>query len=223
MAELICIIPARAGSKGLINKNIQNLGDRPLIFYTIDAIIESGLCENKNILVSTDSIEYKNLIECNRDVSVLIRDEKLAEDDTPTSAVLLDMLRKYDDTTEFMLCQPTSPLRTSKNIQEAYALFLEDKTRPVVSITKSAKPYELFTELGDNNKLLDIIGCDKNYRRQDKKDMYYPNGAIYISTKKQYIQDVSFFTQNTAGYIMSKKESIDIDDKYDLIEASAYL
>ncbi len=211
---MICIIPARAGSKGLANKNMQFLANKPMIYHTIDAAIQSGIFEQ--IYVSTDSQLYKEIIESERNVKVLLRDASLATDTTPTLPVILSILAPLPDETEFMLCQPTSPLRTHIHILEAYELFEQTKN-PVVSVCKADKPVSLFTQLDEGNKLSGLVGVDKNYRRQNAEPMYYPNGAIYISTKQNYVENESFFTQETVAYIMDKKSSMDVDDKCDFI------
>lgn len=213
----ICIIPARSGSKGLKNKNMLFLAGKPLILHTIDAAIESGIFRDEDIYVSTESIEYKKAIEQLRPVKVLLRNEELASDVSTTFEVLEDFLRKFPDETEFMLCQPTSPLRSSKTIKDAYKIFNIRECDHLVSFSESDKSLRLFSTIDENGCAKDVIGIDRGYRRQKQENYYYPNGALYISQKNKYLKDKSFFTDNTFAYVMSKQESIDIDDKYDFI------
>ncbi|OOB79971.1 MAG: hypothetical protein BEN18_02260 [Epulopiscium sp. Nuni2H_MBin001] len=212
---MICIIPARAGSKGLKNKNMQFLANKPMIYHTIDAAIASGIFDG--IFVSTDSIQYRDIIESERNVVVIMRDASLAQDTTPTFPVIAQILELVPDNTPFMLCQPTSPLRNANHIKEAYEMYKQTNA-PIVSVCKSDKSPALFTTLDADNKLSGLVGVDKNYRRQDAQAMYYPNGAIYISTKRDYLLNKSFFTPQTTAYIMDKKSSLDIDDKDDFTQ-----
>ncbi|MBC8578966.1 cytidylyltransferase domain-containing protein [Zhenhengia yiwuensis] len=213
----ICIIPARAGSKGLKNKNMLFLAGKPLILHTIDAAIESGVFRTEDIYVSTDSIEYKEVIEELRSIKVLLRKEELASDTATTFEVLEDFLKEFPDETEFMLCQPTSPLRSHETIKDAYHIFNERKCDHLVSFSESDKSLRLFSTIDENGCAKDVVGIDKGYRRQKQEKHYYPNGALYITTKKKYLEDKSFFTENTFAYVMSKQESVDVDDKYDFI------
>ena len=215
----ICIIPARSGSKGLINKNILFLSEKPLIFHTIDAVINSGIFRREDIYVSTDSLEYKKIIEKERKIKVLIRKEELASDSATTYDMLIDFLSNFNGDINFMLCQPTSPLRTDINIIEAYDKFINNDCDNVVSFCKADKSLKLFSSIDKYGVPRNIIGIDKGYRRQEEEEKYYPNGAIFISSKNKYIQNKSFFTEKTIAYIMNKYDSIDIDDKYDFVNA----
>lgn len=215
----ICIIPVRSGSKGLKDKNMLFLSGKPLIFHTIDAVIDSGIFRNEDIYVSTDSIEYKKIIEDYRPIKVLLRNKDLASDKATTFDVLEDFLKDFEENTEFMLCQATSPLRSGKSILKAYKMFSENKCDNLVSFSESDKSLNLFSSIDENGCPSDIIGIDRGYRRQAERKHFYPNGAIYISNKSNYLEYKSFFTEKTLAYVMDKSESIDIDDKYDFTDA----
>ena len=213
----ICIIPARSGSKGLKNKNMLFLSGKPLIFHTIDAVINSGIFRNEDIYVSTDSLEYKEIIENSRPIKVLLRSEKLASDIATTFEVLEDFLNDLPDDTSFMLCQPTSPLRSSETVLDAYNTFIKSDCDNLVSFSEADKSIKLFSSIDENGCPNEVIGIDRGYRRQAEKKQYYPNGAIFISKKYNYLNSKSFFTERTFAYVMNKNESVDVDDKYDFI------
>lgn len=213
----ICIIPARAGSKGLKNKNMLFLSGKPLIFHTIDSVINSGVFRSEDIYVSTDSLEYKNIIESCRPIKVLIRSQELASDTATTYDMLEDFLRDFSDDTDFILCQPTSPLRSSDTILDAYETFIKNDCDNLVSFSKSDKSLKLFSSIDEKGCPNDVIGIDKGYRRQVEEKKFYPNGAIFISKKRSYLENKSFFTERTFAYVMNKNDSVDIDDKYDFI------
>ena len=118
-----------------------------------------------------------------------------------------------------MLCQATSPLRSGKSILKAYKMFSENKCDNLVSFSESDKSLNLFSSIDENGCPSDIIGIDRGYRRQAERKHFYPNGAIYISNKSNYLEYKSFFTEKTLAYVMDKSESIDIDDKYDFTDA----
>lgn len=213
----ICIIPARSGSKGLRNKNMLFLAGKPLILHTIDAAIESGVFRNEDIYVSTDSIEYKEIIEELRPIKVILRREELASDTATTFDMLEDFLKDFPDEIEFMLCQPTSPLRSGITIKNAYETYQSKKCSHLVSFSESDKSLRLFSTIDENGCAKDVIGIDRGYRRQKQEKHYYPNGALFMSRKNVYVENKSFFTEETFAYVMNKQESIDVDDKYDFI------
>ena len=116
----IAIIPARAGSKGLPNKNILMLGDKPLIGYTIEAALKSKKFDR--VIVSTDSLEYKYIAE-KFGAEVLMRAPELANDTAGSFVVIEDVLKRIESVEYFVLLQVTSPFRNYKHIKESVDLF----------------------------------------------------------------------------------------------------
>ncbi len=213
--ENIFIIPIRSGSKGLPNKNMLNNSGKPLVMHTVDELRTEF--PNDNIFISTDSQEYKIILE-KLDVNVIMRDNSISGDGSPTSAVILDFISKIpQEDFNLILCQATSPKRTGQNVKSAIAL-LDKNTGSVVSVTKSEKSRKLLSEIDENDFISDLFGIDKGYTRQNENEYYYPNGAIFVITKKKYLQEKSFFLKNTKPYIMSEDVSVDIDGIKDYLE-----
>ncbi|RAU36889.1 GDSL-type esterase/lipase family protein [Enterobacter sp. ECC-175] len=212
MVNRIAIIPARSGSKGLKNKNILMLGNKPLIAYTIEAALVSQ-CFSK-VIVSTDSLEYKNIAE-QYGAQVVMRSKELASDTASSFMVVEDVLKQFKRCDYFVLLQPTSPFRDARHIQESIDLFeASDNTNFLVSVTESSKSSELVKPLDASLKLTNFSFDFSNYRRQDAKE-YSPNGAIFIGKKDEYLHKKHFFGADSVAYIMSKADSIDIDDRLD--------
>lgn len=211
----IAIIPARSGSKGLPNKNILMLLDKPLIAYTIEAAIKSN--EFQRVIVSTDSLEYKEISE-KYGAEVILRDDYLSNDKATSFMVIEDVLKKIkiESLDYFMLLQPTSPFRDEKHIVDSIKEF-EKKYSSLdflVSMTESSKSADLIKRI-ENDKTLKNYDLDySNYRRQDGKE-YYPNGAIFIGKVNKYQEKKHFFGEKTLAYFMNKEDSIDIDDRLD--------
>lgn len=211
----IAIIPARSGSKGLPNKNILMLLDKPLIAYTIEAAIKSN--EFQRVIVSTDSLEYKEISE-KYGAEVILRDEYLSNDKATSFMVIEDVLKKIkiESLDYFMLLQPTSPFRDEKHIIDSIKDFEKEYSSLdfLVSMTESSKSADLIKRIG-NDKTLKNYDLDySNYRRQDGKE-YYPNGAIFIGKIERYLEKKHFFGEKTLAYFMNKEDSIDIDDRLD--------
>lgn len=211
----IAIIPARSGSKGLPNKNILMLLDKPLIAYTIEAAIKSN--EFQRVIVSTDSLEYKEISE-KYGAEVILRDDYLSNDKATSFMVIEDILKKItiENLDYFMLLQPTSPFRDEKHIIDSIKEFEKEYSSLdfLVSMTESSKSADLIKRIG-NDKTLKNYDLDySNYRRQDGKE-YYPNGAIFIGKVDKYLEKKHFFGEKTLAYFMNKEDSIDIDDRLD--------
>lgn len=210
----IAIIPARSGSKGLPNKNILMLGNKPLIAYTIEAALKSN--EFERVIVSTDSLEYKYIAE-KFGAEVFMRSEELSNDKASSFVVIEDVLNKIGTTIDyFVLLQVTSPFRNENHIKESIKLFEDgiDKNDFLVSMQKSDKSSSLIKPIYDNGTLEEYNIDYSNYSRQ-KYDEYYPNGAIFIGKVKEYLEQKHFFGKRSKAYFMNKEDSIDIDDSLD--------
>lgn len=210
----IAIIPARSGSKGLPNKNILMLGNKPLIAYTIEAALKSG--EFERVIVSTDSLEYKYIAE-KFGAEVFMRSEELSNDKASSFVVIEDVLNKIETTIDyFVLLQVTSPFRNENHIKESIEVFENSISEYdfLVSMQKSDKSSSLIKPIYDSGTLEEYNIDYSNYSRQ-KYDEYHPNGAIYIGKIKEYLEQKHFFGKRSKAYFMNKEDSVDIDDSLD--------
>lgn len=219
----IAIIPARSGSKGLKDKNIIDLCGKPLIAYSIEAALETGLFNH--VIVSTDSEHYAEIAQ-HYGAEVMMRGEALSNDKATTFMVLEDILknRLQESIDYFVLLQPTSPLRTSKHITEAIEKF-ESKIENfdfLVSMKEAEHAKVLVNPIDDDESLKYFDTDFSNYRRQGYKD-YSPNGAIFIAKPDSYLEQKHFFGAKALSYIMSAEDSVDIDGALDLVVANAIM
>ena len=210
----IAIIPARSGSKGLPNKNILMLGNKPLIAYTIEAALKSK--EFERVVVSTDSLEYKYIAE-KFGAEVFMRSEELSNDKASSFVVIEDVLKKIETTIDyFVLLQVTSPFRNENHIKESIKVFENgiDTYDFLVSMQKSDKSSSLIKPIYNSGTLEEYNIDYSNYSRQ-KYDEYHPNGAIFIGKVKEYLEQKHFFGKRSKAYFMNKEDSVDIDDSFD--------
>lgn len=211
------LIPARGGSKGLPQKNILNLAGRPMIYYTLDAAIDS-MDSDDELCVSTDNDEIIKTVEKYGLKVKFKRPDELASDTASTEDVLDHTLKWYESRGVFfdiiILLQVTSPLRNSVHIKKALNLF-DKEIDLIVSVreTDSNPYYVLFEE--NKNGFLEKSKKGNFTRRQDCPIVYELNGAIYIynslSLKNKKISEF----KRVKKYIMNKRDSIDIDNKID--------
>lgn len=210
----IAIIPARSGSKGLKDKNIIDLCGKPLIEYSIEAALKAGCFDR--VIVSTDSEKYGK-IAISAGAEVMYRGEELSNDKATTYDVLKDLLSRVDCNIDyFVLLQPTSPLRNAEHVLEAIRKFEDNFERFDFLVSmKDADHAKVLVNPIDDDESLKYFDTDfANYRRQAFKD-YCPNGAIFIGKPDKYIQKGHFFGEKSLSYIMSKYDSVDIDDEID--------
>ena len=132
----LAVITARSGSKGIKNKNIRQLNGKPLIAYTIESALQSHYIDE--VMVSTDSDVYADIAKKFGAVVPFLRSNRNSEDMSKSVDVLLEVLDEYEKREKYfdniVMLQPTSPLRTYKNLNEAFDLFYEKNADSVVSV-----------------------------------------------------------------------------------------
>lgn len=223
--KFLAIIPARSGSKGIKNKNIKLLNNKPLMSYTIEAAKESEVFDD--IIVSTDSEEYKIIAQQYGAKVPFLRDISLSGDFSKTEDVIVDTIinlekigKKYD---YFVLLQPTSPLRNFKHIKEAIDLMLDEKLNSVISVCEVDHPLQICNTLKENKSMYNFISKKNDTLRQEMQNNYRINGAIYIMNVNEYLKSRNFYGEKSKAYIMEKKYSVDIDDEIDFLLAEAIM
>lgn len=213
--KVLAIIPARAGSKRLKNKNILELNGKPLIGWTIDAALNSQYVDD--IFVSTDD---ESIAEYAINCGVLVpelRPEYLASDNATTESVIRYILDKYRNMADIIiLLQPTSPLRTQEHINAALELFLNKKATSVVSVCKSEHSPLWANTLPNDFSMNNFITVESKKRSQDLDTFYRLNGAIYIYDIDLILGTNSLeYNETTFAYLMDSVSSIDIDTQSD--------
>ncbi len=222
--EIIAVIPARGGSKGVLKKNIRLLADKPLIHYTIHAAQHSRYIDH--VIVSTDDDEITN-VALKDGAQVIKRPPEIAGDDASTIEAVFHVLSQYKgrglEPKLVVLLQPTSPFRTSFDIDAALDIFLQNDCDSVVSLVETTHPpyWNMVLEGSYLKPLFNQEYLTK--RRQDLPKTYLPNGAIYIASAETLKQTHSFYTPKTKPYIMPAERSLDIDSEFDLLFAEVLM
>ncbi len=220
MARILALITARGGSKGIPRKNLASLAGKPLIAWTLEAA--AGATTLDRTIVSTDDDEIANVC---RDWGMevpFLRPANLSQDDSPHVAVVLhalDWLASNDsyEPDYVMLLQPTSPLRTSRDIDEVVQLALRTDAPAVVSVTQAAQHPYLMRQLMDDGSMKAFVACDLEYsRRQAMPAAYALNGAIYLCKRDVFLSARIFEPKGTIGYVMEPQRSLDVDTPFDL-------
>lgn len=219
---MIAIITARGGSKGLHGKNILPFCGKPLIAHTIEAAKNSVSIDR--VIVSTDDDEIADVARKFGAEVPFMRPAELATDCASSRDVIIHALNFLEEREEgmdsFCLLQPTSPLRTSKDIDGAFSIFKEKSADSVVSVTPYEHPIQWAVKVQDDGCL--IPRETKGFgRRQDIIEYSRPNGAIYIFRTSFFKNSSGYFSADSYGYIMPFERSVDIDTKMDFVVAEA--
>tara|TARA_B100001063_G_scaffold246984_1_gene289067 strand:- start:545 stop:1240 length:696 start_codon:yes stop_codon:yes gene_type:complete len=213
--KITALIPARSGSKGIINKNISNLNNHPLIYWTIKSAMESKYI-NK-VVVSTDSNKIAKISKKIGATVPGIRPKKLSKDNSTTESVIDHYLNYWSEMDDIIiLLQPTSPIRNKKTIDDAIKKFIVCKYDSLLSISKVKNNF--FWKIKRNTSI-PLYNINKRLRRQDMNDssfVYYENGSIYIFEASKFLKFNNRLFGKIGSIVLDKYESIDIDDKDDL-------
>lgn len=192
----LAIIPARGGSKGLPGKNIRLLNGKPLIVWSIEAAKKSTRIDR--FLVSTDSEEIASIAKANS-CEVIMRSPELASDEATTIAVIEDIATKIPEALNFIVLQPTSPLRSKDLIDNCLKEYLSN------NYTNLATGFWCkYKEFGSHN----------NLRRQDYKGFFYDDGNVYVLSRS-IVEQGKWFGDRICRFENSKIQNFEIDDEID--------
>lgn len=226
--HVLGLITARGGSKGIPHKNLAPCGGRPLLAWTCAAALGAH-CLTRTI-ISTDDPDLAALATREGVEAPFLRPAPLATDTAKSIDVARHAIGALAEqgwhTDVLVLLQPTSPLRTSRHIDEAFAL-LADGVEAVVSVIEvphQFKPWVVMTREGDYLRDYEIreLPFDK-FRRQGQPILYARNGPAVVVTRAATIAAGSFYGERCVPYPMPVKASIDIDDRDDLALADQWL
>lgn len=210
----IAIIPARSGSKGLKDKNIKILNNKPLIAYSIEAAIKTGLFDV--VMLSTDSEQYASVAKEYGAEVPFLRSEITSGDSAGSFDVVREVLSMYAETGKrfesICLLQPTSPLRDCADIENAYRLLEKKKANAVTSVCE-VDHSPLWTMTLDETLSLSEFrkNASSSIQRQKLANYYRLNGAIYIRKIEYTDKGILLLDNDEVAYIMEKNKSIDID------------
>jgi CMP-N,N'-diacetyllegionaminic acid synthase len=213
---MLAIIPARKGSKGLKNKNLKILFGKPLICWTIEALLNSK--KISKVIVSTNDARVVKACKRYNIMVPVLRPEYLSQDDSLAIDVYKYEMNIYNENknkkvNDFLVALPTSPLRTYNDINKAINKYQIKKPESLISCTKLSHPSNWALRL-KKNMYIDYKKISKynKLNRQSFVEEYVPNGAIYILKLSNLIKYKSYYTPKTLAYIMPKEFSVDIDD-----------
>jgi CMP-N-acetylneuraminic acid synthetase len=221
------VIPARAGSKAIQDKNLVDLGGQPLIAWTIAAALEAAQAyEGSRVYVTSEDRKILDIAESCGAVPHL-RPAHLADDQASMLGVLRDFFRTHEDASEIVLLFPTSPFRTAATIKNAIAVFESGPRDAAYDSLMSVhafngRPYGGVMIV--NGKMEYAENAEAFYRKQDTPKLYHATGAIFIVRRDAVDKlNTQLFNKDTVPYETYGIESLDIDAPFDLEVARAWV
>lgn len=215
-------VPARSGSKRLPNKNIKELGGKPLVLWTLEACMNSP--EVDEVVFSTDSKEYWELAKNHFNSDKLTLDDRTHEE-AGDKVKIFDYLKNSavkifgDRKGKFLMALPTMPLRNAQHVKEALELSSRSGKAVFSAVEYDFAVSFAFTKKDDQSwepVFPDSPMITGNTRSQDQITAYHPNGAIYIRDIEDLKnENLKTIYQDGLAYIMDRKESVDIDTMED--------
>lgn len=219
--KIIAIIPARGGSKGVPGKNKKFVDGKPLISYSIDAALQSKLLSQ--IWVSSDDKEVLQLAGNFPGIQLHEREEIIAGDNSPVSDTVHAII-KQSGCDAIMLLQPTAPIRTSENIDEAIRLLeANNDINSVISVVAMNDIHPARMYWKHDGQLKSILPEFETVRRQDIPPAYYRNGSIYLVRREAFEQQHSMMVKPSLPYEMPLNWLLNIDEPRDMIIAEALI
>ena len=203
-AQRLAVIPARGGSKGIPNKNIVTIREKPLIAWSIEAALASTSIDRA--IVSTDSDEIAAVAR-EFGAEVLSRPAELATDEATTIAVIRHVAACIEDAQVLVVLQPTSPLRAPGLIDECVQIF---ETGGYDNLATGF--YCKYREFGSHN----------NERRQDYQGFFSDDGNVYVLARK-LVEQGRWYGNNIARHVIPRPMNYEIDDAVDLVVLDALL
>ncbi|TGN39925.1 acylneuraminate cytidylyltransferase family protein [Marinobacter confluentis] len=224
----LAVIPARGGSKRLPGKNIMPLAGKPLIQWTIDAALESGVFDR--VCVSTDCETIASVARAGGADVPFLRPDALASDTATTASALAHFIQMLEQAeacsfSHVCLLQPTSPLRTAEDIREAENLLMADNLDAVVSVCELEHPIQWCNRLGPDGSMKGFVTPAANRRSQDQEPFYRLNGAIYFCRTSVALKLETLYSEDvrSRAWVMDQAHSVDIDTALDFAIAEAVI
>jgi CMP-N,N'-diacetyllegionaminic acid synthase len=214
--RVLGLVPARGGSKRLPGKNIRPLCGKPLLAWTVEAALGSSLLDR--VVLSSDDEEIIGVAAQYGCEVPFRRPAHLADDSTPGVEPVLHALDQLDGFDYVVMLQPTSPLRTAEDIDNAVLQCVSRGAPSCVSVVPVAKPQWMF--MLDEETHLQPISAEG---RESTGTVFLLNGAVYVAHVSMLRQTRLLVGQGTVGYVMPPHRSIDVDTEYDLRVAESLM
>lgn len=215
--ESLALIPARSGSRRIPGKNIKHFGGKPIIAYTIEAALASGVFEQ--VMVSTDDPEIASIALSYGARVPFLRSLENSGDQAHLANVIIEVLENYRQAgmpfSAFCCLLATAPFLTPETIRTAKNLLMSSNANMVVTVSKFAYPIQRALKIQTDGKASMYWPENYNKRSQDLEPSYHDAGQLYFGLSEKFFSQPQFFTDNTRALVLPEHMVQDIDTPED--------
>jgi CMP-N-acetylneuraminic acid synthetase len=228
VTDVLAVIPARSGSKGIRRKNVRDLDGKPLLAHQVENAVEADGVDRT--IVSTDDEDFADVARKYGAEVPFTRPDDIATDDIPVIAVY-EHAREYfaarnDEPTYLVGLQPTCPFTMPKQVELAVEKARRTACDSVVTVSKVTEthPYRSYTLSGDRLKPFEDVTVYEPLQRQDRPEAYGLTGAVFVrhnNVLRAWDGEDFALGEDTRAVVQTEAESVDIDTPFDLEVARA--
>ena len=212
--KVLAVIPARGGSKGLPGKNIKHANGKPLIWFSHDSALKSHFIDD--VILSSDSSEIIDAAKVFGLHAPFKRPDHLATDTADSISVMLHAWTHYPDYKYVVLLQPTSPLRTSQDIDACFHKMNKCDAPACITVVQAKQHPAWMVSIKSDEKIRSVLDPSTiSTRRQDLNEAYILNGAVYVAEFSWLAHSKSFLNKDVVASVMPPERSLDIDSEFD--------
>lgn len=213
----LAMIPARGGSKRIPGKNIRSFLGKPIIGYSIQAAIDSGLFDE--VMVSTDDDEIKNIALSLGAKVPFLRSNENSDDHATTASVIKEVIQQYEvvgRTFDYTCCiYPTAPFVNAEVLVRAYSKLTMEKLQAVFPVMRYSYPIQRALKLSKEGRVDMFYPEFLTSRSQDLEPSYHDAGQFYFFNTEDFLTKGKLFTPDSGGIVISELEGHDIDNEDD--------
>jgi len=222
MKDVLCIIPARKNSKGIRNKNIRKIGNKPLVYYSIDFAKKLNFIDK--IIFSTDSKKYMSIASKFYNFDKKLRPSRLAKNNSKSvDMAIYEILRQKVKYKYLLLLQPTSPFRKVEDFKKAYKFLKSNNYDTIITVKKVKEHPILMHKIKNKNLFPYLKQKQKLFNRQEYPSLYYRAGSMYFTRIDTILKNKSYFGKKVKPIIVKDKYEVNIDEPIDFINAKHFL
>jgi len=213
----VCIIPARGGSKRIPRKNIKDFLGKPIIAYSIEVALQSGLFDE--VMVSTDDLEIAEIGKKYGVKVPFLRSGKNSDDHASTADVLEEVIKDYlkagKEFSHACCLYPTAPFVKPEHLIEGNKMIMNNGVDSVFPIVKFDYPIWRGLRKKEKGEVEMVWNEYSNSRSQDLEQVFHDAGQWYWFNVKRFLDGMKLFTENSKGIELSPLEVQDIDNDHD--------
>ena len=209
----LCVIPARGGSKRIPRKNVKDFLGKPLIAYSIEAALNSGVFER--VIVSTDDALIADVAVKFGAQVPFMRDASLSDDYATSSDAVADAAARLGGHSHVCCLYATAPLITGEVLREAYGKFEEAECEFLFSSTEFSFPIQRAIRLGDDGAVNMFYPQFALTRSQDLERAYHDAGAFYFGRREAWLEKKPIFAPHSRAFLLPRNLVCDIDTPED--------